>query len=109
MTEYKITLTFPGIELSGSHYDPGELSKDMQKLLKKFSPHNLPVGTNVTVTPLPKPLPELPAKLKEYCQSWSEDWAKDDCTQRAYALWNKHGNWELVLTELLKQDGEKLG
>lgn len=104
MEEYVLTIRAGGVEIRGTHHNPATLAKDMLKLRKKFfHPAAIKAQAN------PEPLPELPLTLKNYCESWSEEWARDDSKQRAYALWTKHENWELVLQELLKQDGEKIG
>lgn len=48
----------------------------------------------------------LPDNIIEYCDEESEDWARDDCRQRAREKHlNDNPNWDVVLTSLQREDG----
>lgn len=67
-------------------------------------PNELPrvQGVRTALTPAVK----LPPEVLDYTTQESEDWAVGDRQRRAAELFEEHGDWQLVLQALRREDGE---
>lgn len=68
-------------------------------------PPNMPLGGFNPATPLSAAIP-LAAEVVDYCNEESEDFARDACKARARGHYADSANWDLVLIQLQKDDGE---
>jgi hypothetical protein len=57
--------------------------------------------------PATEVIPEMPAKLVAYANSWPDAWVTEDVLERAKRLWLEHHDWDVVYQQVLAQDGEK--
>lgn len=48
----------------------------------------------------------LPDNVLDYCNHDSEEFAREDCKKRARRMFPDSGNWEVVLVQLKRADGE---
>jgi hypothetical protein len=52
-----------------------------------------------------KPMP-LPNEVVDYCDKWMDDFAKQDCKGRAWGHYLETQDWDVVVTNLMREDGE---
>ena len=50
---------------------------------------------------------EVPPRVQSYCQSWYDEWAREESLERVKRLYAEYGDWDAAFQALLVQDREK--